>query len=331
MLCKAITIQPNEDFLGEIRLDLAELLLDNEQLKEGLIELTKYKKHREEKGWKTPERFQILFSKVSDIECSSLDNKTFYESSKLEAEEYILSNIPSTYVVLYETFKNKEGKERLIFTDFKDIEFVTNRKKSHSLVNAKKNDIFEAKLHYDNANQRYLVLKIEKSLHTIDKIIDNAQEEIAIVDHINTQKKLFHYVINSRQDGVIHFDQTTLRPEIGNFIKIKYYSSNDKKSNKTKINILKIELTSEIKSSLLKSTTGELKLKYKEGSLTYDYDEIIDDQIDIDIRRPDFAFINDYYVPKYLLEKNNITSNTEVKVNILFNGEKWNVYKIEKI
>ena len=227
--------------------------------------------------------------------------------------------------------KNKEGKERLIFTDFKDIEFVTNRKKSHSLVNAKKNDIFEAKLHYDNANQRYLVLKIEKSHHTIDKIIDNAQEEIAIVDHINTQKKLFHYVINSRQDGVIHFDQTTLRPEIGNFIKIKYYSSNDKKSNKTKINILKIELTSEIKSSLLKSTTGELKLKYKEGSLTYDYDEIIDDQIDIDIRRPDFAFINDYYVPKYLLEKNNITSNTEVKVNILFNGEKWNVYKIEKI
>lgn len=331
MLCKAITIQPNEDFLGEIRLDLAELLLDNEQLNEGLIELTKYKKHREEKGWKTPERFQILFSKVSDIKCSSLDNKTFYESSKLEAEEYILSNIPSTYVVLYETFKNKEGKERLIFTDFKDIEFVTNRKKSHSLVNAKKNDVFEAKLHYDNANQRYLVLKIEKSLHTIDKIIDNAQEEIAIVDHINTQKKLFHYVINSRQDGVIHFDQTTLRPEIGDFIKIKYYSSNDKKRNKTKINILKVELTSEIKSSLLKSTTGELKLKYKDGSLTYDYDEIIDDQIDIDIRKPDFAFINDYYVPKYLLEKNNITSNTEVKVNILFNGEKWNVYKIEKI
>ena len=186
-------------------------------------------------------------------------------------------------------------------------------------------------MHYDNANKRYLVLKIEKSLHKIDEIINSAQEEIAIVDHINTQKKLFHYVINSRQDGVIHFDQTDLRPNIGDFIKIKYYSSNDKKSNKTKINILKVELTSEIKSSLLKSTTGELKLKYKDGSLTYDYDEIIDDQIDIDIRKPDFAFINDYYVPKYLLEKNNITSNTEVKVNILFNGEKWNVYKIEKI
>ena len=95
MLCKAITIQPNEDFLGEIRLDLAELLLDNEQLKEGLIELTKYKKHREEKGWKTPERFQILFSKVSDIECSSLDNKTVisHPISPFYPQSYNIANI----------------------------------------------------------------------------------------------------------------------------------------------------------------------------------------------------------------------------------------------
>ena len=313
MLCKAINIQPNEDFLGEIRLDLAELLLDSGQLNEGLVELTKYRNHREEKGWKTPERFQILFSKVSDIECSSLDNKTFYESSKLEAEEYILSNIPSTYVVLYETFKNKEGKERLIFTDFKDIEFVTNRKKFHSLYNAKKNDVFEAKLHYDNANQRYLVLKIEKSLHTIDEIIDNAQEEIAIIDHINTQKKLFHYVIDSRQDGVIHFDQTTLRPEIGDFIKIKYYSSNDKKSNKTKINILKVELTDKIDNSLLKDVSGELQVKHNSNGF--------------------FGFIKDYYIPENLLILNNIDKVCSAKANakILFNGKKWVAYELNNV
>jgi hypothetical protein len=94
---------------------------------------------------------------------------------------------------------------------------------------------------------------------------------------------------------------------------------------------LKVELTSEIKSSLLKNTTGELKLKYKNGSLTYDYDEIINEQIDIDIKKPDFAFINDYYVPKSLLEKYKITSNVNVNVKILFNGEKWNVFKINKL
>lgn len=330
MLCKAISIQPNEDFLGEIRLDLAELLLDNGFLNEGLVELTKYKNHREEKGWKTPERYQVLFSKVSNISTSLSDNKLFYESTKANAEDFILSNIPSTNVVLYDVFKNKEGKERLIFTDFKDIEFVTNRRKSKCLENAKKNEVFEAKIHFDKINQKYLVLKIEKSDIAIDNLINNASEEIAIVDHINNQKKLFHYVINTRQDGVIHFDQTTLKLNIGDFIKIKYYFSNDKKSAKSKINILKVETTQEVKNSLIKTITGELKLKYKDGGLTYDYDDIIDEQIDIDIRKPDFAFVNDYYVPKYLLEKNNITSNLNVKVEALFNGEKWSVFKLVK-
>lgn len=195
----------------------------------------------------------------------------------------------------------------------------------------KKNDVFEAKLHFDKVNQKYLVLKIEKSLIKIDELINNAVEEIAIVDHINNQKKLFHYVVNSTKDGVIHYDQTNLRPNIGDFIKIKYYTSNDKKNTKQKINILKIELTKEIKSSLIKSINGVLKLKYKYGSLTYDYDQIIDEQIDIDLRKPDFGFINDYYVPRYLLEKNNITSNINVEVQILINGDKPNVYKIKKL
>lgn len=331
MLCKAITIQPNEDFLGEIRLDLAEMLLDNELLNEGLIELTKYKNHREEKGWKIPDRFQSLFSRVSNVESLLLDNKLFYESSKVNAEEYILANIPSTYVVLYDVFKNNEGKERLIFTNFKDIEFVTNRKKSKSLSDAKNNEVFEAKLHFDKTNQKYLVLKIEKSILTIDKLIDNASEEIAIVDHINNQKKLFHYVINASQDGVIHFDRTDLRPNVGDFIKIKFYSIDDKKSGKSKINILKVELTQEVKSSLIKTITGKLKLKYRNDGSTYDYDEIIDEELEIDIRKPDFAFISDYYIPKYLLKKNDITSNIDVEVQVLFNGEKWNVYKIKKI
>lgn len=331
MLCKAIMIQPDEDFLGEIRLDLAELLLNNEFVNEGLVELTKYKNHREEKGWKIPERFQTLFSKVSNISTLLSDNKLFYEKTKTNAEDYILFNIPSTNVVLYDVFKNKEGKERLLFTDFKDIEFVTNRKKSKSLNNAKKDEVFEAKLHFDKTNQKYLVLKIEKSVATIDNLIDNASEEIAIVDHINNQKKLFHYVVNTRQDGVIHFDQTDLRPNIGDFIKIKFYSSDDKKSGKSKINILQVELTQEIKSSLTKTITGKLKLKYRNDGSIYDYEDIIDDGLDIDIRKPDFGFINDYYVPKYLLEKNYIISNLDLEAQVLFNGEKWSVFNIRRI
>ena len=44
---------------------------------------------------------------------------------------------------------------------------------------------------------------------------------------------------------------------------------------------------------------------------------------------PDFAFINDYYVPKYLLEKHSITTNCQVKAKVIFAGDKWKVYDIE--
>lgn len=94
---------------------------------------------------------------------------------------------------------------------------------------------------------------------------------------------------------------------------------------------MKIEISNEINNSLIKTITGELKLKYKQGSLTYEYDEIINEQIDIDIKKPDFAFIHDYYVPKSLLEKNKIISNVNVNIKILFNGEKWNVFEINKL
>ena len=44
----------------------------------------------------------------------------------------------------------------------------------------------------------------------------------------------------------------------------------------------KIEISNEINNSLIKTITGELKLKYKQGSLTYEYDEIINEQIKFD-------------------------------------------------
>ena len=52
-------------------------------------------------------------------------------------------------------------------------------------------------------------------------------ELLTLVDHINSQKNLFHYVINSNEGGVIHFEETDLRPNVGDFIKLKYSTDDD--------------------------------------------------------------------------------------------------------
>lgn len=59
-----------------------------------------------------------------------------------------------------------------------------------------------------------------------------------------------------------------------------------------------------------------------------------EDEIDVMIRQketiPNFAFIEEYYVPKHLLEKNHITHDCKVKATIVFTGDKWKVTEIEK-
>ena len=50
-----------------------------------------------------------------------------------------------------------------------------------------------------------------------------------------------------------------------------------------------------------------------------------------DDEKPEFAFIGDYYVPKYLLEKNKITDDCNVNATAIYNGDKWKVTKIERI
>jgi len=52
MLSKALESEKNEDFLGDIHLELARLLLEENLVENAFVELEVYKKHRELKGWK---------------------------------------------------------------------------------------------------------------------------------------------------------------------------------------------------------------------------------------------------------------------------------------
>ena len=89
-----------------------------------------------------------------------------------------------------------------------------------------------------------------------------------------------------------------------------------------------------------------LEVKYKNGNYSdYEFDE--DDEIEdsafdengkfiINNKPiPDFAFIGDYYVPKYLLEKYNISYDCRVKARVIYGEDKmkrprWKVVEIEK-
>ena len=342
MLCKAISIQKDEDFLGDIRIFLAKLLIDVNNLKEAKNELNIYKEHRIAKGWKIAEVYESLSSHLQEINVTG-NNSDFYEGNSELAEEYIYNDIPWKNFLLYDKWENKNQQKVSAFTDLNNIEFIVKTNNFEILAGSSVNTVIQFKIHYDKTNNKHIALQAQQSTCTYAELTDKALTKLAIVDHVNENKKLFHYVIDSTLDGIVHFSQTELRPNVGNFLEIKYFSTYNEKQQKRRLHILGVNLTTEENQSLIKTISGELKLKYKHNGRTIDYQDIvyakmafdhqgiINDEMDIDTTKPSFAFIEDYYVPKYLLSKQHIYSDCDVMVKVLYNGEKWSVFELAKL
>ena len=133
-----------------------------------------------------------------------------------------------------------------------------------------------------------------------------------VLDHINNDKKLFHYVINSDSDGIVKFSQTKIRPDIGDSIEISFFETFNKKQFKKKINILRILESNEVNQNIVNSISGLLSLNYKTT----------------DKSKPDYGFIDDYYVSKELLRKHNIIEECYIVAEGMFVNNKRSVFKI---
>ncbi len=404
MLSKALRLEKNEDFLGDIHLGLAKVLIEENLLDNALVELETYKKHREIKSWKLSPSFEELSQKASSVKQSLKDNRELYKKYIPFAENFAYDDFDWTEVVLVDKWKDDKGKDRLAFTDGKTIELAISKNRFEVLKQSELGQILKFKFHKQEIKKeveakfawmgktiitehKYIPLIAEKSekkyweiledtfafvdyinkeksivhaittenkkvffpqikpelqigdfvtaksyikkikdenrtelrqIQKIDKgsIVSKFQTQISIVDGVNEQKQLFHFVISPKLQGIVKFIETNLRPKEGDFIKLTFVTKTDK-DKKIRVKILNIESTDEINTSLRKDIIGFLEVKYKD----YNYEEDI----------PDFAFIGDYYVPKYLLEKHDITNDCRVNARAIYTGDKWKVIDIQKL
>jgi hypothetical protein len=152
--------------------------------------------------------------------------------------------------------------------------------------------------------------KIEKEMALL-----SFRETVAVIDHVNQKKELFHYVINSHLGGVIRFSECDIKPTEGDLLLVKYVSHKSSKTNKHHVAILDMQLAPEgtENQELVKKLEGYLEVTYKSHGNDY----------------PDFGFVNDIYVPGYQLENAGIMDNKNIKATAVFTGEKWKVVQIE--
>lgn len=411
LLCKALSLEKNEDFIGKIRLELARQLINLKKYENAVVELCRYKKHYIEKGWRIAPEIDNLFNQCTSVIPAKDKNAGLYAENILIAENYAYADIPFTEVVLVDEWENKEGKTMIVFVDGEKIEFAINKKRFPILKDCHKGQVWKFRLYKEETVQitsieySYMIFPITE---TIDKIIpltvtssetadwsslpakygyiqhvntekkvyhiystdstlvyehyerqefeegdyvklrqykkkvrevnkvffcdihkctkvealEHFKCQIVAVDDVNNQRQLFHFVLGPEQfSGIMHYSQTDLRPSVGDCIKIHYIirETNDKKNpskQKYFVEVLKAEATDEINNDLIRHISGLLEVKYRGVH---------------DSEFPDFAFIDDYYVHKNILEKYNITSDCEVFAKAIYTGnKKWKIYDLEK-
>ena len=123
---------------------------------------------------------------------------------------------------------------------------------------------------------------------SLESILERFSEGVAVVDNVNPKKSLFHILLRNGcdmvRDRVIHYSETELRPEIGDSLKIRYAIIQRGKRAGSLIPV-GMEKTDEVDESLIMQYSGALSLKYMSST-----------------DAPDFAFVDDIYVPRYLLD-----------------------------
>jgi len=200
LLSKILLMQSNTDFTGEIRLCLAEVLIEMDLKDNALIELGLYEKNRIKNGWKLPDKYFNLRNRTDSIEVEeNKNNNILYERYVSVAEEYAYEQIPSIEMVLVANFKNKEGKNRLKFVNSDNsIEIIISPQKYRMSSKSIEGHIYSVKLYKScSGDNVYMPLYIKKE--------DKAQwsilpEKYGYIEYINESKNILHInTIDSEQ------------------------------------------------------------------------------------------------------------------------------------
>ena len=110
LYCKAMTMMGKEEYIGELRLSLANLLFDTNK-EQAAYEVEQYMKTYKDNGWNIVGDVYLLQNKLQGI-TPTAQAKQFYRNHIEKAEEFAYSDIPVVELTYSGVVTNKAGKEK---------------------------------------------------------------------------------------------------------------------------------------------------------------------------------------------------------------------------
>ena len=250
--CKALLCSSDDKFTGKLRLKLATRLIDKGQLARAKYEVERVVAYRNKEGQKIPDDASeiILQSWYLETEAAG-SNIEFYKTRVDVAEELLFSEMPWISANVGETFTvpGKEGKpKRKIFVKSKLFPYeVAIPESKFQYGGMMPGEAIRIKGEFDS-NKRFVVYVIEK--RDSDNKWDIFSDKVGVIDHVNREKKLFHFIINKSLDGIIPFTRLTGTYREGDAIAVKLSSYSTKQGERFRV--LHVEATDQVPDKALR-------------------------------------------------------------------------------
>lgn len=205
--CKALLVSSDDRFSGKVRLKLATLLIDRNQLAEAKYELNRVLETKQKDGNKVPAEVENFIAQSWYAEASiPVSNENFYRSHKAAAEDLLFSQLPWISANLGDVFtipgkENKPKRKLYIQTASDPVEVVIPESK-HTLKRSEIGGAIRVKGEWDAQKHFQVYLMSDRDSA---EVWDVFSERVGVVDNVNKQKKLIHFLVNKHIDGIVPF------------------------------------------------------------------------------------------------------------------------------
>ena len=262
--CRALSANPKENFIANLRLKLAEHLIEQGNYAAAKYEISCVINARNNEGWSLPEKADKFQNQSWFIETeAAASNKSMYQEYSGKAEEVLFQNLPWINANLGSVFSlpdNPKKKRRKIYLYSNGERFpveVILPENRFSFSSLSEGAAVKLKGELDSVSNRFTAYQFE--VRQTDINWDVFSSLVGVVDHVNAAKKLVHVIFDRGVDTVIPISKTPERLNVGDSVEAKLSKSKTKHGTKYQAQtITKSDL--QANSNVLKEFSDEIRI-----------------------------------------------------------------------
>ena len=255
--CKALSCSADDKFTGKVRLKLARSMIEANDFAAAKHEVETVLRQKEKEGQRVPDAATQIAAQPWFVSTQANEsNADFYRFHARAAESLLLSNLPWIAANVGDRFsipgmEKKPKRKIFVKTSSEPLEAsIPEWKFGHGDLVV--GDGLRVKGEFDE-KKRFQIHAVES--RDAENQWDVFPERIGVVDHVNTEKNVLHFIVDREISGVIPLSDLSAPFSVGDAIAVKLskYSTKQGKAHR----VLSAETTDKMPSTLVRKKFHE--------------------------------------------------------------------------